>query len=269
MATIVKLWQRQAHRSHKRELQGILSRHEKQVLLTLAHHVPARVTPDHLTAIGLGGAVLTGVALALARFGDAYFALACAGLLINWLGNSLDGTLARIRGIERPRYGFYVDHLSDVAAQLIIVLGLGLSPYMRLDIACLALVAYLVTTVYTLVRLQVFGVMCLSYFGVGPTEIRALLIIGIVGAWFCGPLVIDIGGVSASVYDLVTAGAAATALTMVLVLAVREGRDLSQADPRPECSELASRPRWVGGGPLLHGQEGISLAVEPACSAER
>lgn len=166
---------------HTRRLDGFVSRHEKGLLEILARKLPASATPDQLTVIGFGGAVMVAVGLVLTHFAPVSGSLvALVGLLVNWFGDSLDGTLARVRNIERPRYGFFVDHMTDLAAQFLIVLGLGMSPAMRLDIAALALIGYLALSVYTLIKLHVSRSMQLSYFGVGPTEIRLVIAAGII-----------------------------------------------------------------------------------------
>jgi phosphatidylglycerophosphate synthase len=218
---------------HERELQGFLSRYEKSLLTALAQRLPVSITPDHLTLLGFLGAVVAGLGLALGGRSGLFLWVACLGLLLNWLGDSLDGTLARVRGIERPRYGFFVDHMVDLAAQVAIVVGLGLSPYMRFDVACLALVAYLVMTAYTLIRLHVLGVMSLAYCGIGPTEARAALAAGILLAWAKGELFIDTGFGVVGLYNLMVGTAAVAVLGLVAISALREARVLARTDVRP------------------------------------
>lgn len=161
--------------AHSRALDGLLQRYEKPGLARLVQLVPSQVTPDHLTGAGVLGAALVFAGLLGSHYSPYVLWLALAGLALNWLGDSLDGSLARHRRIERPRYGFYVDHVSDLASQVLIVLGLGLSPFMRLDVALLALVGYMALSVMTYVRLHVSRDLKLSYFGVGPTEVRVLI----------------------------------------------------------------------------------------------
>src|SRR5258706_9713650 len=103
---------------------GIITPYEKPVLAWLVDQLPASVLPDHLTALGVIGALLAALSLCASHFAPEFLWLAFIGLVVNWLGDSLDGTLARRRQIERPRYGFFVDHLSDVASLLLIVVGL-------------------------------------------------------------------------------------------------------------------------------------------------
>lgn len=149
-----------------------LAHHERLTLTWLAGGLPAWVTPDRLTLLGLFGALLTGVSYVACLASPRMLWLACLGLVLNWFGDSLDGSLARFRGIERPRYGFFVDHSTDVVSQMLIFLGLGLSPYMRFDMACLALLSYWLAALYTFIRAIATRVFQISYFGIGPTEIR-------------------------------------------------------------------------------------------------
>jgi len=131
---------------------SFLARYERHLLLWLAVRLPNIVTPDRLTTFGLAGALLCGLAYAATPFSAGFLWLASLGLIANWFGDSLDGTLARCRGIERPRYGFFIDHTTDVASQVFIFLGLGVSPYMHLEMACLALMSYWVAALYTFIR---------------------------------------------------------------------------------------------------------------------
>lgn len=215
-----------------RALDGLVSRHERSVLEWLAARVPAGVLPDHLTALGVAGAGLVAVALAASHLSPVLYWLALAGLALNWLGDSLDGTLARVRRIERPRYGFFVDHVSDLASQTLIVLGLGLSPLMRLDLATLALSGYLAISVYTFVKLHVTRNMQLSYFGVGPTEIRLLIGAGLVGAATIGVVHLDTPAGRLSVFDAGALVLVAFAALSAIAMFVRDARALALIDPR-------------------------------------
>ena len=113
-----------------------LAHHERQMLTWLASRLPASVTSDHLTLLGVAGSLICGLAYIACWRSPAMLWLTGAGLVLNWFGDSLDGSLARFRGLERPRYGFFVDHSLDLVSQMLIFFGLGLSPYMRFDVAC-------------------------------------------------------------------------------------------------------------------------------------
>jgi archaetidylinositol phosphate synthase len=146
---------------------------ERPALAWLAGRIPSSVQPDHLTVLALVGAVAAAAGYIASRWSLDWLWLASVGLAVHWVGDSLDGTLARVRNIQRPRYGFFVDHTSDLFAQTLIFLALGLSPCARLEIACLGLIAFLMAFVYSLICVEVHDTMRVTYFGFGPTEIRA------------------------------------------------------------------------------------------------
>jgi archaetidylinositol phosphate synthase len=115
-------------------------------LAWLAKRLPLRISPDHLTAIGFVGAVIAAIGYAMSGSRADFLWLASLGLVINWFGDSLDGTVARLRRMERPRYGYYLDNSVDCIAQLLLAFGIGLSGYVRFDLCLFALVAYLMVS---------------------------------------------------------------------------------------------------------------------------
>jgi len=157
--------------------ESLLARQERAALDWLAPRLPAFVTPDLLTAFGLFGALVTFAGYALCALSPQFLWLASAGLVMNWFGDSLDGGLARFRGIERPRYGFFLDQNIDVIANMLIVSGFAASPFIRLEPAVLALFGYQALTIYVLVRLNIDGVFQVSVLNSGPTEMRVLIIL--------------------------------------------------------------------------------------------
>jgi phosphatidylglycerophosphate synthase len=134
--------------------------------------MPRWVAPDHLTGFGFAGAALAAVGYAASGSRPDFLWLASLGLVINWFGDSLDGTVARLRGIERPRYGYYLDNSIDCVAQLLLAFGIGLSGYVRFDLCLFALVAYLMVSVLSFIRANVSNVFQITYAAVGPTEVR-------------------------------------------------------------------------------------------------
>lgn len=154
-----------------------LANAERRLLIHMAERIPPAIGPDGLTVLGLSGAILTGAGFAASWISPYFLLLAASGLILNWFGDSLDGTLARVRGCERRQYGFFVDHAVDAAAQVFVFVGLGLSPLMRLDTACLLLVSYWLATLLTLIRTIATGIFQISYYGIGPTEIRIALLL--------------------------------------------------------------------------------------------
>ncbi|MCD6123221.1 MAG: CDP-alcohol phosphatidyltransferase family protein [Spirochaetales bacterium] len=159
---------------------------EKSLLSFFVKILPLRITPDHLTTIGLAGSLMIALGYFLCNYNIAYLWLANAGFLINWFGDSLDGSLARYRKIERPLYGFFIDHNVDSISMLLIALGLGLSPYMRFDIALYTLIGYFMLSISTYINAYVRGIFRISYAKIGPTEVRVVAIIGNTVLFFLG-----------------------------------------------------------------------------------
>ena len=159
-----------------RELTFLLAEPEKRLLRAVAARLPRWITSDHLTLLGVLGSVAAGAGYALSGYDIHWLWLASAALVVNWFGDSLDGTLARVRQVERPRYGYYLDHLVDAFSTAVIGVGIGLSPFVRLEIALLLVVAYLALSINVYLETAVFGVFKLSYGRIGPTETRLILI---------------------------------------------------------------------------------------------
>ena len=178
--------------SHRRVNDILLGPLERPTLKWLAAHMPAWVTPDVCTFIGVLGAWLTGISYILSNYNNNFLWLASLGFVINWFGDSLDGTLARYRKIERPVFGFFVDHIIDAFSVTVIILGLGLTPYVSFDVACLALIAYLLLCVLVFVRTSAIGEFKISYSKLGPTEVRVLLISLSVLMYFVGERIFSV-----------------------------------------------------------------------------
>jgi archaetidylinositol phosphate synthase len=172
---------------HKRLSGSILAERERQVLLWLAARTPPSISPDHLTILGLIAGVLAAVGFVACRYSPWFLALALSGLLLNWVGDSLDGTLARYRKIERPRFGYFLDHSCDLIAQTLTFLGLGLSPYFTLPSALFALSMYLLMSSYTYLKVFIQRKHQLTYGGMGATEMRLLIACWAVFALWAGP----------------------------------------------------------------------------------
>ena len=176
----------QAKAASGRDHRSLLAGVEKKLLERLASKLPAWVSPDMLTAAGFLGGIVVFAGYLLSHVNPGFLWLASLGLAIHWFGDSLDGTLARFRGRERPRFGFLVDQAIDVPGNILIMAGLGLSSYARLDTALLALAGYHALTIYSLVRHAVFLEHQISMAGFGPTEIRVILIAMNAGLYFQG-----------------------------------------------------------------------------------
>ncbi|MCA9756069.1 MAG: CDP-alcohol phosphatidyltransferase family protein [Candidatus Eisenbacteria bacterium] len=182
-ATTEKATTEKAERKNK----ALLAEPEKRVLRWVAARLPQSITPDHLTLLALFGAALTAAGYTLANHAEGYLWLASAGLVVHWFGDSLDGTLARVRKIERPKYGFYVDHLADGVATAMIGLGLGFSPYMLLAVGLAIVVGYLILSINIYLETITQATFRFDYGVVGPTEARILLILLNTAALLIGP----------------------------------------------------------------------------------
>jgi len=229
---------------HVREHRSVLARSEKQLLIWIAQRMPRWVNSDHLTCLALGAMVLAGAGYWLLRWDSRAVWIVVAALAINWFGDSLDGTLARVRRVERPRYGYYVDHVLDIVGTALLLGGLALSGYMNPVIALSVLVTYLLVSGEVFLATTTRGVFKMSSFGVGPTELRILLAIGTLallgdpqvplGLFGRMPL-FDFGGIVAIV------GLAITLLSSVW----RNTKALATLEPRPPsanhgCSNMNS-----------------------------
>ena len=156
---------------------SILNPYEKKILVYLAERMPAWVTSDMLTALGFVGALIIATGYALSNLNLNWLWLASFGFLVNWFGDSLDGSLARVRGTQRKTYGFFIDHNVDVINECIMFMGVGMSPLVNLTFMMGVLVAYLMLSVYVYIDCHLKGEMRLTYGGLGPTEFRLLAII--------------------------------------------------------------------------------------------
>jgi hypothetical protein len=205
----------------RRELRGLTAAVEKRTLLWLAARTPAWVTADHLTALGLLAMLLAGLAYARSAQSPGWLHVVNLGLVLNWLGDSLDGTLARFRQRCRPRYGFYVDHLVDALGALFLIGGLALSGYMSERVAMGLLIAYFLVSIDIYLATYALGVFKISFGPFGGTELRLLLILGNL-ALLARPA-LTVMGRQVLLFDVV--GAAAVA-ALVLVLAVSAARNV-------------------------------------------
>ena len=163
--------------NQKRENDILLGFLERPALKWLAANLPEWVSPDILTWIGIGASVLIFVSYILTNVNPNFLWLASLGFIINWFGDSLDGTVARYRQIERPRYGFLVDHWVDAISAVLIFIGLGISPYVDLVVALLGVIAYLLVSIMVYLITYVTGVFTMTSAKIGPTEIRLLAIL--------------------------------------------------------------------------------------------
>lgn len=202
----------ESFKNASRQQESLLAPLEKRTLVWLAHRMPAWVNSDHLTLLGFLGMAMSGVFYYLARWNRLALAAAVVCLAINWFGDSLDGTLARVRQRLRPRYGFYVDHIVDSFGALFLIGGLGLSGYMSGTIALALIIAYFLLAIELYLATYCVGVFRLSFSIWGPTELRIMLAIGTF-VMFVKPVVTIAGGK----YLLCDVGAVAAMAGMLLM----------------------------------------------------
>ncbi|HET9441610.1 MAG TPA: CDP-alcohol phosphatidyltransferase family protein [Longimicrobiales bacterium] len=202
-------------KEHQRTSEFILAPFERYALPRLANALPKWVMPDHLTGLGLLASTIIAIAYMFSNRDPLWLWVASGALVVQWFGDSLDGTLARTRKIERPRYGYYLDHLTDAYSTLAIGLGLGLSPYMLLAVGLAIVTAYLILSINVYLETYVFGEFSFSYGKLGPTEVRVLLILLNSFAYFAGPRYFTLWGIDMTVLDAV---GTLIALGMLLML---------------------------------------------------
>lgn len=163
--------------------QSLLAKPERRLLNWLCARLPRSITPDKLTALGFAGTVMLVAGYGLSGMNRNWLILTVIGYGINWFGDSLDGSLARYRKIERPEFGYFVDHSLDAFGNLLTLIGIGLTPWVRMDVALFAAGAYLLLSIHTFLAARVTGTFRLSYGLLGPTELRFVLI-GMAGAMY-------------------------------------------------------------------------------------
>ena len=216
----------------ERQSTFITTRFERWALPRLAAALPRSILPDHLTAIGVLGATIIAAGYGLSNRNPHWLWLANFGLIVHWFGDSLDGTLARYRKIERPRYGFYLDHLTDAYSTTAIGLGLGFSPFMLLAVGLAIVIAYLVLSINVYLETHVFGKFRFGYGVMGPTEARIVLLGLNLLALTVGPLPFHIVGRGLTLFDVLGGAAALSMAGMLMRRVVRNLRDLARDEPQ-------------------------------------
>ena len=228
-----------AHPRETRVHTSLLAAVEKRCLIWMARRMPPPVNSDHLTAVGALAMPLLCVCYWAAPQHPAALILGVFLLVVNWFGDSLDGTLARVRGHERPRYGFYVDHVLDAVGILFVIAGLVLGGFMSLPVGAGFLIAYYLLTIEIALATHTVGTFRISYWKFGPTELRILLAVGtlqllrsaevtVFGSHY---LLFDIGGAVGILGLLLTA----------IVSAIGNTRTLYRAEPLPVSSTRPPR----------------------------
>ena len=200
--------------THVRHHNSVLAVAEKRALIWIASRLPRWINSDHLSMLGLSAMAGAGISFWIAGTDPVAGAgLVVLCLVLNWFGDSLDGTLARVRDQQRPRYGYYVDHVIDLAGTAMLFAGLAASGYMSVTIATLVVAAFFLVSAETYLATHARGVFKMAFGGVGPTELRLLLAAGalalittpIVEPFGLGPFRLwDVGGIIGATGMIVT-----------------------------------------------------------------
>ncbi len=218
---------------HRRENKILLGFLERPALNWLAAHLPNWVTPDMMTWLGILAAILIFISYSLTHLSPAFLWLASLGFVLNWMGDSLDGTLARHRHIERPRYGFLVDHWVDAISTVLIFTGLGLSPYVDLTVASFGVIAYLLLSIMVYLITYVTGVFTITNLRLGPTEVRVLAILSNTAIFFIGNPTYTLPTFGAtSLYTLIVGVLACLMFVYFIINTALEARRLARLDQK-------------------------------------
>jgi archaetidylinositol phosphate synthase len=204
--------------------ENFLAKHERRLLNWLCARVPGWMTPDMMTALGFLGAMISSAGYVLSNNDPIWLWLAISGYFINWYGDSLDGSLARYRKIERPNFGYFIDHSADALSTSILLACIGLSPFVRLDVMMIVLVCYLLLSIHAFLAAKVVDEFRLSYVGAGPTELRLLLIAITLAMYWLGPKPSPWGDLT--VFDIFVAGFSVILVTLFVIQTLQTAKKI-------------------------------------------
>lgn len=220
-------------KSAERLQNSILNSTEKKVLIWIAKRIPKRINSDHLTIIGFVGAFITAAGYILSNWGLEFLWLASFGLFVNWFGDSLDGTLARVRNAQRPIYGFFIDHSIDGLTVSVMCIGAGLSPLISFSIAMLVLSGYLLLSIFTYINTYLENKFKIAYSKLGPTEFR--LIVVLVNTMFIYLPIkyhqISLMGTTLKLFDVIGFVLALILIFIYLVSFIKDKKKYEKIDP--------------------------------------
>lgn len=228
-----------AKKTDKRVNDILLGPLERPALQWLCRHMPAWVNPDMLTALGVVGGLIIAVGYWLSNVDKNFLWLVDFGYVVNWLGDSLDGSLARYRKIERFKYGYFLDHTVDTFTQTMVCIGLGFSPFVDFSYAMLALVSYLQLGILTYVRTAVTGIFKVSYGKIGPTEVR-VIVIGVNAVfYFSSNPLLHLPFVNISLFNLIILSIAVAFFIHYIVVTLQQAAALNKQDRAQSHSSSA------------------------------
>ena len=213
---------------------SILSKAEKRVLIWIAKRLPRWISSDHLSWLGLFGAFIAGGGYFLSNWGKEFLWISSFGFFVNWYGDSLDGTLARVRNKQRPVYGFFLDHNIDGLTGLIICIGAGVSPFISFSVAMLILAGYYLLTIFTHINTYLKGEFKISYGGFGPTELRIVIVL--INTLFIYLSTdyppVTLFGISIKIFDLIAIFVALVLFALYFYYFFTEKRKFEKTDPK-------------------------------------
>lgn len=215
----------------RRHNEGILQFLERPVLRWLSAAMPGWVTPDMLTGFGFVGSLIAAAGYALAPYAPATLWVASAGIAVNWFGDSLDGNVARTRGIERPAYGFFIDNTTDILEYAVFTVGIGLSGYVCWPLALAALAAFYMMMLLGLIKSRVMDVFQISFAGMGLTEVRLVFILINVLMYYAPPQPFQLAGMVTTYPNIISALWIAAQVATFLVVMAKTARLLAAREP--------------------------------------
>lgn len=213
-------------------ISSLTSTKERQLLDWLAVRLPDWMTPNMLTGIGALGGVVAALGYALSNWGRGWLLVACFGLFLHWFGDSLDGTIARKRKIERPRFGMFLDQCVDILTVALIFFGLGLSPWVLFEVACLFIIGYLMLVSLAHLRSHVLGAYDIAFGGLGPTEGRLFLLGVTILMFLIPPFEMSSWPVTMTSFDHVFIGMALWSLISFCLSASHVLKILAEQEPK-------------------------------------
>ncbi len=261
-------------KNHQRINDILLGPLERPALAWLARKMPPWVTPDLLTATGLLASILIFASYWLTSYSKNFLWLASFGFLLNWFGDSLDGSLARYRHIERPHYGFFIDHVVDTFSEILVFVGIGLSPYVDIRIALFGLVSYLNITILVYLMMITRGFFRISMWKIGPTEIRVIAILANTAIFFIGnPSITTMFG-ALTLYSAVVVALAGLLLLFFAIQTFQNAATLAREDDvnrvrkqEKEAEKLARKAQKDHERMLRRGRKHVSTEKQAHTSA--
>ena len=217
---------------------SFLNAAEKKLLVWLAERQPRWVTSDMLTLVGVGGSFIIAIGYILSIYDIRFLWLAIFGFLVNWYGDSMDGTLARVRNTQRPVYGYYLDHMVDVCNEILMFVGIGLSPLVNIELAITALLLYLMLTLNVSMNAHLRKEFRLTYAKLGPTEFRLVMVVANLLFIFIRPLreyshewLVFGKPITTGIFDYIALGVIVVLMLIYVVTVVGDLRYYSRIDP--------------------------------------